>query len=144
MVRFTPKAKERLGAQAEHEAARRHHRERPAERGEHGAREAQHAEDERGAADADAVDDDPADQHHHDVGEGVDGVQQADVGVGEAELRLEDVGQGADRVVDVVVPEHGQADQDEDGPAEGLRRLEAGYGGVAHGAGIVPRQSPAC
>ena len=112
--------------EAEHEAPGRHHRERPAERRQRGAGEAQHAEEERGATGADAVDDDPADQHHHDVGEGVDGVQQADVRVGEAELRLEDVGQGADRVVDVVVPEHGQADQDEDGPAEGLRAARAG------------------
>ena len=51
-------------------------------------------------------------------GKRVDGVQQADVGVGEAELRLQHVGEGADRVVDVVVAEHRQADQDQHGPAE--------------------------
>ena len=45
-------------------------------------------EDKRRQARAEPIDDDAADQHHHDVREAVDGVERADLRVAEAEHRV--------------------------------------------------------
>jgi hypothetical protein len=58
-----------------------------------------------------------ADQQHDHRRDAVERVQLPDILVGETEIRLEHVGDGGDRVVDVVVGEHRQADDDQYHPA---------------------------
>ena len=94
---------------------------------------------------------DAADEHHHDVREAVDRLQEADARVVEA-LLAEQRRQRADAVVHVVVAEHRQADEHEHQPAiEAGRpraaRRESGRscGELYHrrlraqGAGLTPR-----
>ena len=47
-------------------------------------------------------------QDRNDIGESVDGVEHADPGIRE----VEEVGDGADGIVDVIVPEEGEGDED--------------------------------
>ena len=65
----------------------------------------------------DPVDDHPADQQHDHRRDAVERVQLTDILIREPEIRLEHVGDGGDRVVDVVVGEHRQADDDQHHPA---------------------------
>jgi hypothetical protein len=102
---------EGLRTDAEEEPAGGHHREGGAGGREGGAEEADAGRPEHRAPGAQPVDHDPANQDQDDVGEAVDGVQQADLCVAEVKLALEQVGDRADRVVDVVVPEARERDE---------------------------------
>ena len=68
---------------------------------------------------ADAVDDDAADQQRRDRGHAVAGIQPAELRGGESEMVDEDSFQRVDAVVDVIIPAHGQADEDQNRPAVG-------------------------
>ena len=89
------------------------------------AERADGGEDQRRQPRPEPIDDDAADQHHDDVREAVDGVERADLRVGEAEQPLQRVGDRADRVVGVVVAEHRDADGDEH-----AQRQMGGRGGL--------------
>ena len=72
---------------AEHQAARRHHREVRAECGQYGACQADRRGRQRDAACAEAIDHESADHHQEDVRQTVDRVQRADLRVGEVAAR---------------------------------------------------------
>ncbi len=74
-------------------------------------------------AQSDAVNDDSANNDREDVGEAVSRLEQADVGVGEVKLLDQQVGDWAERVVEVVIAEHGQADENQHQPAVHLAGL---------------------
>ena len=114
---------ERLGAHAEDEASRGHDGEERTEGGEHGAGQADAAEDQQGAAHAKAVDEDSANEDGGDGGDGIEGIEQADVLIGEVKLLLEDVGQRLQGVVKIIVAEHGDAEPEKDQPAIELAGL---------------------
>ena len=62
-----------------------------------------------------------ADQYHDHIREAVDALKQSDIGVGETKLLAEQVGDRLNAIVDVVVAEHGHADEHEYKPAVGRR-----------------------
>src|SRR5438270_4463614 len=79
--------------------------------------EAKYAEDHQRLTQANAVNDETAYQDGKDVRETVNGLEEADVEIGETQLLLQDVSDRAKRIVRVIAAEHGQADKDQHQPA---------------------------
>jgi hypothetical protein len=119
---------ERLGAHPEDEAPRGHYREERTEGREHGSGQADAAEDQQGAAHAQAVDENSADEDGGDGGDGIKGIEQADILIGEMKLLLENVSQRLQGVVKIIIAEHGDAEPEKDQPAIELAGLGCGDG----------------
>ena len=105
---------ERFGSHAEEEASASHDFKARAEGCEHGAGEADASEEQQGATHAKAVDEDSADEYRSDGCDGVEGIEQADVLIGEMKLLLQNVGERLQRVVEIIVAEHGDAEPEKD------------------------------
>jgi hypothetical protein len=85
--------------------------------GDCGAYEAKDAKDHERLAQADAVNDEAADQNRKNIREAINGLEKANIKIGETELLFEDVGDRAEGVVGVIAAKHRQADKDQDKPA---------------------------
>ena len=100
-----------FGSDAEEEATSGHGDEGGAPGRESGSEEADGGGPKGNAGRAEAVDEQASDEDENDVGEAIDGVKHPDLGIGEATLAMEEIGDGADGVVDVVVPVKGDGEE---------------------------------
>ena len=112
-----------LGTQTEDGASRDHGDRIAPECGKQRAQQTEHRKNGDRFFGADAVNDDSTDQQGEHGSYAVAGIQPGKRGGREAELIDEDSFQRIDAVVNIVVAAHGQADEDQHGPAVEARGL---------------------
>ena len=110
-----------LGTYAKQETTRGHCIKVTPGRCQKGAEQTDPRRPQRNLRGAEAINEYAADQHQENVGNAIDRIQHAQLGVGKTQLLLQCIGKRAHRIVNVVIAKHQHADECQDPPA-GLAR----------------------